>query len=414
MKAIELAASKGMMSVGEVQKLQALAKELPKGAIVVNIGAGVGTSALAILEARRDVKLTTVDKSSSSLYAERQALSGIAGKRYKQLQGDSIRAGSGWEGGPIDLLFVDGNHSYDYVRSELEAWEPHLTSGATIVFHDYGTGHPAWEAVKRAADEWRAKFNLELYLRERIMAAIKFPVWGRDLKKHPLSYYVDRLQRGERLGFARYGDGEWLAILSYLDRRNSNGCIFTPKLRDALREVLRNNRPYEHAILRIARRKLAREIGAFLEREKIEVEWTIGDMLLDESLAGNLWPLIDQIRRRTVVYIGPPHLRGINDTFFRIARYVEVPPRDAIEERERIVSEALDAIETTGADFLGISSGLHAKVFIDDIWSASNVSIMDFGSMFDGYFNVKSRSYIRKGRLDWDRLRSQNTDGRAP
>lgn len=49
----------------------------------------------------------------------------------------------------IDLLFVDGDHSYEGCRADMLAWLPHLKPGGTVVMHDY-----AWaEGVQRVVKE---------------------------------------------------------------------------------------------------------------------------------------------------------------------------------------------------------------------------------------------------------------------
>jgi predicted O-methyltransferase YrrM len=48
----------------------------------------------------------------------------------------------------IDLLFIDGDHSYEGCRSDIEAWLPHVRRGAWVAFHDSG-----WEGVARAIAE---------------------------------------------------------------------------------------------------------------------------------------------------------------------------------------------------------------------------------------------------------------------
>ena len=39
---------------------------------------------------------------------------------------------------PIDFLFIDGDHSYDGVRTDVEAWFPKLSERALVLFHDIG------------------------------------------------------------------------------------------------------------------------------------------------------------------------------------------------------------------------------------------------------------------------------------
>lgn len=49
----------------------------------------------------------------------------------------------------IALLFVDGDHSYEACKADLEAWLPHISDGCLLIMHDYG-----WAVgVKRVVDE---------------------------------------------------------------------------------------------------------------------------------------------------------------------------------------------------------------------------------------------------------------------
>ncbi len=58
--------------------------------------------------------------------------------RIKPLQADSARFDfSPWQA-KVDLFFIDGSHSYDYVRSDTERALGCCRSGSVIVWHDYG------------------------------------------------------------------------------------------------------------------------------------------------------------------------------------------------------------------------------------------------------------------------------------
>jgi predicted O-methyltransferase YrrM len=41
--------------------------------------------------------------------------------------------------GPIELLFIDGDHSYEAVRRDAELWLPRMMDGGTVMFHDVAT-----------------------------------------------------------------------------------------------------------------------------------------------------------------------------------------------------------------------------------------------------------------------------------
>lgn len=62
--------------------------------------------------------------------------------------------------GPIELLFIDGDHSYDAVRQDAELWLPKLVEGGIVMFHDVGTaGYTGPRRVFRRAVCWSSRFD---------------------------------------------------------------------------------------------------------------------------------------------------------------------------------------------------------------------------------------------------------------
>ena len=243
-----------------------------------------------------------------------------------------------------------------------------------------------------------------------------------ELIKHPLSFYVDLLKARTPFAFSRWGDGEILTAFGgqYIGRRNSNGCTFTQSLSDDLRDVLRANQPYYHGLLLVARSKRAAEIATLCAEQKIRIEWVDGDVLLNAMLRGRLWPLIEQVRQYRILYVGNERLRGLNGRglgFFDYTVYVQPPSQNAHTVKDQLLDLIWQNVEKHGINFIGWSSGLATKVMLDATFVRfPNVTQIDFGSSFDGYFppmpNVKpggSRSYIRVNKLDWKDLLAKNT-----
>jgi predicted O-methyltransferase YrrM len=143
-------------------------KELAQGCqIVINIGAGVGTTGLLFREVcGDDAQIFTVDISEGSptggLQNEREAFAreGEPTKIPEQILGDSAEVGRSWEGPKADLVSVDGDHSEAQCRADIESWLPHLKPGGIMWFHDY-IEYP-FEGVVRAVDDLM-KGHEELY-----------------------------------------------------------------------------------------------------------------------------------------------------------------------------------------------------------------------------------------------------------
>jgi len=233
-----------------------------------------------------------------------------------------------------------------------------------------------------------------------------------NIGRRNIEYYVDKIKSKEPFAFARYGDGEWMTILGYYGMRNSNGCTFTKELGDDLRRIIfEQYANFDYTLLRIAKRRMFNEIRAWYNKHGLTKEWLLGDFFLRASLDAKLFPLVDAMRTRRILYIGPLHCRRLHDDFFSLVGFVQPPPINAHRNIEELRREIFEKIDSKDVDFVGVSAGLAAKVLIGDIWEHCqyNVSIVDFGSMWDGYFGVPSRSYIRRGNNDFKTLKKFNT-----
>lgn len=151
----ELADWQNYLTRGEVAFLKELAMELPKNPIIVNIGAGAGTSTISFLEAREDCTVISIDiltTESETTTNEHLRLLEIDAKdreRVIRIWGDSSTTGRNWPFGTVDMVFVDGDHVAEGIQRDIDAWLP-LVDGI-IAFHDYTRKH--WPDVKRVVDK---------------------------------------------------------------------------------------------------------------------------------------------------------------------------------------------------------------------------------------------------------------------
>lgn len=66
-------------------------------------------------------------------------------------------------GGPISFCYIDGNHSYDFVKRDFENVDAFLERGGFILFDDSEDGS-AWE-VCRVVQEVRASGRYDLVIK---------------------------------------------------------------------------------------------------------------------------------------------------------------------------------------------------------------------------------------------------------
>lgn len=134
---------------------------------IVEIGSFRGKSAVILAKGSADVggQLVCIDPHINATGMEKTKFSkddhdaflstvqkhGVA-DRITKLVATSAEALAAYDGVPIDLLWIDGDHSYEGVKFDLAAWKKHVRVGGTIAAHDYTHDEP----VRRA---WREEIT---------------------------------------------------------------------------------------------------------------------------------------------------------------------------------------------------------------------------------------------------------------
>ncbi len=140
-----------MHSAPEGELLARLAGDLDAHR-VVEIGVYEGSSAVvlcAALPPQAELHLIDpfIDEHGTSLnfgWRANPTATRLAVRRAARAGGPSVRwhvarsqdVGRSWGAGPVDLLFIDGDHSYEGCREDWDVWHPHIRVGGMIAFHD--------------------------------------------------------------------------------------------------------------------------------------------------------------------------------------------------------------------------------------------------------------------------------------
>lgn len=63
----------------------------------------------------------------------------------------------------FDFIYIDANHSYKASLEDMKMWYPKIKKGGILAGHDYFDGPEESYGVKKAADEFAALANTQLY-----------------------------------------------------------------------------------------------------------------------------------------------------------------------------------------------------------------------------------------------------------
>jgi predicted O-methyltransferase YrrM len=98
-----------------------------------------------------------LDRLPSPLYADFRAQlskAGLNDQHVTAIKSLSTMAGDHYEGPPVGLLYIDGDHSRRAAIADLRAWRSHLADGALVVFDDYAmTNNPGVKVAVEALTE---------------------------------------------------------------------------------------------------------------------------------------------------------------------------------------------------------------------------------------------------------------------
>lgn len=168
---VEIDGIKGSLVPGDVILLFEKGRNVPRGGTVVEIGSFAGLSAFVlarglIASGNREARIYCVDLWESSVQVpEYRSLDFVRDNRMFEefmaniernglsefiipVKGNSIEVAGRFQDESIDLLFVDGDHSFEGVYNDLQHWFPKVKPGGVIIGHDCVPGSGARRALE--------------------------------------------------------------------------------------------------------------------------------------------------------------------------------------------------------------------------------------------------------------------------
>lgn len=147
----------GWFETDEIERLRELTQKMPDNGIMVQIGVYRGKSVCAlkdlILQKNLTVLAVDIFECNELGFFKNEFEQNIKNfnleNNVKTYMMTSVEASKYVSDKSIDLIFIDGDHSYDAVKLDIKSWSPKLKHDGIICGHDYST----WHGVKLAVDE---------------------------------------------------------------------------------------------------------------------------------------------------------------------------------------------------------------------------------------------------------------------
>lgn len=226
------------------------------------------------------------------------------------------------------------------------------------------------------------------------MEAIKDETTGRwtltDIEPCEVTYerILDMLREGNPFKFARYGDGEFFCMAGKIGR-NCDKHEYFPDLGAALNEAWYSSPEYIVGVQPLSVfGGLYRKVADAGPKRIVNA-----DVLHNASIDGQLQRLIDVLNTRSTILVGPKHLEGMKP-----AAHLVIPSLNCWKTYEDTRALILNCLGMTTNPVFLLCASMMSEVLINDFKEAE-ATFIDCGSVFDPYFNVKSRSYHHKLKI---------------
>ena len=152
----------GVLLQEDADMLFNLAKNTKIDGVIVNLGAFCGKSSIALALGSHEndrAEVFSVDMNEKAEFFDNIKKFGVK-DLITPLRGLTDVVGAKWNR-PIKVLFVDADHSYTSVRTDIEIWAKHVVKGGMVAFHDTepddfppGLSSPTYEGPTKAVREF--------------------------------------------------------------------------------------------------------------------------------------------------------------------------------------------------------------------------------------------------------------------
>lgn len=305
---------------------------------------------------------------------------------------------------PIQIVFYNGENSYESVYKFIHAVYPFLGNESIIIINKWN--YETASGKLGAMDAFRSLSGKSHHIEE---VAAQLPYWrgfGIFLYEKKRSFNANSthdltilIQQNQPCLFAKYGDGEFDSLRNQGGGVNVDGTPFTSKLKTSLLESLQVYKDKKNIFIGSVEEEFFENLLGFT------LQWcTYHTVIIDDYDSTKhlqLWKAIKECKRKKI-YVANEGMSKACD-IFKIDKHICIGRHRWFEDTfEETVSAIKNEIIDDSNTMILVSAGMGAKPLLAKLYEAyPNAIYLDIGSAFD---LVATGQVTRGYKADYSKL----------
>lgn len=205
---------------------------------------------------------------------------------------------------------------------------------------------------------------------------------------------------------SRWGDGELGALFNEKGHNCDGHKYFREMGLELYDALIYQAQGYYHGILPCGIRAYGEELNELMDTIHPEPALFDGMAILKANRTRKLLPLLHELRKRKVLYIGPHRIMQTTLDMIHWRSFIGIREQNCYLDINKIQSGICKEIDSFRPDVLCFSAGMTTNILIYRLLVSrhDNLTMLDMGSIFDPYSGKLSRKYMNG--YDWDDLRN--------